>query len=465
VIFYVLHLEEPMKSPTSLTIKQQPIAALQLDPRNARMHTSRQIRQIAKSIEAFGFNVPVLVDHAGKVLAGHGRVLACQKLGWEHVPTIELAHLTPEQARAFAIADNRLTETSSWDDALLAESLRELAAVELNFDIEATGFTMGEIDLRIEESISSALPKSDPADQLPSIADGPPVSALGDVWQLGRHRLVCGNALDPEVYAALLDGKQAQMVFTDPPYNVPIHGHVSGKGAIQHREFAMGVGEMNAADFTAFLSNTFRLLAQNTDSGSIHFICMDWRHSHEMTVAGNGVYSELKNICVWVKDNGGMGSLYRSRHEFIFVFKSGTGSHRNNVQLGAYGRYRTNVWEYPGIHTMNRQSDEGNLLALHPTVKPVQMVADAMLDCSARGDIVLDPFLGSGTSVLAAERIGRSCYGMELDPRYVDVAIQRWQRHTGQEAVHVASGITFQARLAHKQDPTASPTTLESSHV
>jgi DNA modification methylase len=454
-----------MKSLASLTIKQQPIAALQLDPRNARIHTPRQIRQIAKSIEAFGFNVPVLVDHTGKVLAGHGRVLACQTLGWESVPAIELAHLTPAQARAFAIADNRLTETSSWDDALLAESLRELAAAELNFDIEATGFTMGEIDIRVEESIAPASSKSDPADQVPIMPSGRPVSTLGDVWQLGRHRLLCGNALDPEVYALLLEGKQAQMVFTDPPYNVPIHGHVGGKGAIQHREFAMGVGEMNAAEFIAFLSNTFRLLAQHTDSGSIHFICMDWRHSHEMTVAGNASYTELKNICVWAKDNGGMGSLYRSRHEFIFVFKSGTASHRNNVQLGTYGRYRTNVWEYPGIQTMNRQSDEGNLLALHPTVKPVQMVADAMLDCSARGDIVLDPFLGSGTSVIAAERVGRSCYGIELDPSYVDVAIRRWQQHTGEDAVHVASGMTFQARLAQRHDTTPTVGHLESSHV
>jgi DNA modification methylase len=295
--------------------------------------------------------------------------------------------------------------------------------------------------------------------------NGPAVSGPGDVWQLGSHRLACGNALDPQAYALLLDGKQAQMVFTDPPYNVPIHGHVSGKGAIQHREFAMGVGELSAPEFVAFLNSAFRLLAQHTDSGSIHFICMDWRHSHEMMVAGNASYTELKNICVWVKDNGGMGSLYRSRHEFVFVFKSGTAPHRNNVQLGSYGRYRTNIWEYPGIHTMNRQSDEGNLLALHPTVKPVQMVADAMLDCSARGDIVLDPFLGSGTSILAAERVGRSCYGIELDPRYVDIAIRRWQQHTGQEAVHAATGFTFNARRAQLQAIPATPGNGEVDHV
>jgi DNA modification methylase len=271
--------------------------------------------------------------------------------------------------------------------------------------------------------------------------------------------------LIPVTYDLLLEGKQAQMVFTDPPYNVPIHGHAGGKGAIQHREFAMGVGELNSSEFIAFLNGSFRLLAQHTDSGSMHFICMDWRHSHEMTVAGNASYTALKNICVWVKDNGGMGSLYRSRHEFVFVFKSGTAPHRNNVQLGAFGRYRTNVWEYPGIHTMSRQSNEGNLLALHPTVKPVQMVADAMLDCSACGDRILDPFLGSGTTLIAAERVGRSCYGIELDPRYVDVAIRRWQQHTGADAIHVASGMTFQARLAKKQDNTRDPANLETSHV
>jgi DNA modification methylase len=453
----------------TLSVQSRPIGNLQLDPRNARIHKPRQINQIAQSIEAFGFNVPVLVDHTGKVIAGHGRVLACKKLGWESVPTIELAHLTPEQARAFAIADNRLTETSSWDDALLAESLRELSAVDLSFDIEATGFTMGEIDLRIEGAVDPAGSKPNPADEMPIMDNGPAVSGLGDVWQLGRHRLVCGNALDPHTYALLLDGKRAQMVFTDPPYNVPIHGHVSGKGVVQHREFAMGVGELSTAEFIAFLNNACRLLAQHTDAGSIHFICMDWRHCYEMTIAGNACYTELKNICVWVKDNGGMGSLYRSRHEFVFVFKSGTAPHRNNVQLGSYGRYRTNVWEYPGIHTMNRQSEEGNLLALHPTGKPVQMVADAMLDCSARGDIVLDPFLGSGTTLLAAERVGRSCYGIELDPRYVDVAIRRWQQHTGMDAIHVAAGMTFAqrsmaARSAPTSDVTIQTTDSEASH-
>jgi DNA modification methylase len=448
----------------TLSVQNRSIASLQLDPRHARIHKPRQITQIAKSIETFGFNVPILTDHTGKVIAGHGRVLACKKLGWETIPTIELAHLTPDQAKAFAIADNRLTEISTWDEALLAQSLQELAAAELNFDIEATGFTMGEIDLRIEGSLSPTDDKADPADQLPVVEDSP-VTELGDIWQLGRHRLICANSLDPQTYAPLLEGQRAQMVFTDPPYNVPIHGHVSGKGAIQHREFAMGVGELSATEFITFLKEVFGLLVQHTDTGSIHFICMDWRHSHEMTVAGNASYTDLKNICVWVKDNGGMGSLYRSRHEFVFVFKSGTAPHRNNVQLGSYGRYRTNVWEYPGIHTMNRQSEEGNLLALHPTVKPVQMVADAILDCSARGDRVLDPFLGSGTTLLAAERVGRSCYGIELDPRYVDVAIRRWQQHTGEDAIHVTSGMTFQARLAKKQNSPPLSTSMEASHV
>ncbi|BCT67387.1 DNA methyltransferase [Nitrosospira sp. NRS527] len=435
-----------METSTTLSIRYQPITALHLDPRNPRVHTSQQIRKIGQSIESFGFNVPVLIDDTGKVLAGHGRVMASQKLGWAAVPTIQLSHLTSEQARAFSIADNRLTEIAEWDDQLLAQSLRELAAVDLDFSIEATGFTMGEIDLRIDDPALGKAAEPDPADRIEEIVTNHPVSQTGDLWQLGRHRLLCGNAPRPENYAVLLEDRQANMVFTDPPYNVPINGHVSGKGVMQHREFAMAAGEMTEAEFADFLTEVFRCLVRHTLSGSLHYLCMDWRHIHEITAAGKAAYSGLKNLCVWVKDNGGMGSLYRSRHELVFVFKNGTAQHRNNVQLGTYGRYRTNVWEYPGAHTLSRQGEEGNLLALHPTVKPVQMVADAMLDCSARGDLVLDPFLGSGTSLIAAERVGRICLGMELDPGYVDVAIRRWQTHTGAEAIHAASGITYAAR-------------------
>jgi hypothetical protein len=408
-----------------------------------RLHSPRQIRQIARSIEAFGFNVPVLVDANLKVIAGHGRILACQQIGRTEVPTITLERLTEAQARAFMIADNRLTENSVWDDHLLAEQLKDLAVLDLDFSLEATGFEMGEIDFRIESLTSDSEAKDDPADAMPAPTNAPVVSRAGDLWLLGQHRVLCGSALDQGSYHMLMGEKKAAMVFTDPPYNVPIKGNVSGLGAIHHREFAMASGEMNEAEFTAFLLRTYSLLAGHSLSGSIHFICMDWRHMTEVLSAGRQAYTELKNLCVWTKDNGGMGSLYRSQHELIFVFKSGADHHRNNVQLGQFGRNRCNVWRYPGANSFSRTGDEGNLLALHPTVKPVALVADAILDCSARGDVVLDNFLGNGTTVMVAERTGRHCYGLEIDPLYVDTIVRRWQAYTGNRARHGASGRSF----------------------
>jgi DNA modification methylase len=232
-------------------------------------------------------------------------------------------------------------------------------------------------------------------------------------------------------------------VFTDPPYNVKIEGHVCGNGAVHHREFAMASGEMSEAEFTAFLRSAVGLLGEYSTNGSLHYICMDWRHVGELISAGRGNYDRLVNLCVWAKDNGGMGSLYRSQHELVFVFRKGAKAHRNNVALGKHGRNRTNVWRYPGVNTASKQAEEGNLLALHPTVKPVALVADALLDSTARGAVVLDSFLGSGTTLLAAERIGRACRGIEIDPAYVDVAIRRWQRLTGEMAVNVETGETF----------------------
>jgi DNA modification methylase len=266
---------------------------------------------------------------------------------------------------------------------------------------------------------------------------------LGDVWLLHRHRVLCGSALDAAVFAALMGAEQAAMVFTDPPYNVRIDGHASGLGAVHHRPFPMASGEMDSAEFTAFLAKAFRNLAAFSVDGSLHYIFMDWRHVEDLLAASREPYGEPKNLCVWVKDNAGMGSLYRSQHELVFVFKNGRNGHRNNVQLGQFGRNRTNVWRYPGANSFARCGEEGNLSALHPTVKPVAMVADAMLDCSARGDIVLDAFLGSGTTVIAAERTGRRCFGMELDPGYVDTIVRRWQVLTGGSARHAASGRSF----------------------
>jgi DNA modification methylase len=416
---------------------------LKPDPANARQHSHAQIRKLANSIETFGFNVPVLVDADLNVVAGHGRLAACRVLGLAEVPTLCLDHLIPAQLRAFMIADNRLTELAQWDDRLLAQQLKDLSLLGLDFSLEVTGFEMAEIDLRIESLDNLREPDDDPADDLPELAASPPVSKIGDLWMLGNHRALCGSALDAAAFAALMGDERAATIFTDAPYNVRIDGHVSGLGAIHHRPFPMASGEMNKAEFTAFLGQAFRNLAAFSLDGSLHYICMDWRHLDELLAAGREAYSELKNLCIWVKDNGGMGSLYRSQHELVFVFKQGRSAHRNNVRLGQYGRNRSNVWRYPGANSFARSSKEGNLLALHPTVKPVAMVADAILDASARGDIVLDAFLGSGTTLIAAERTGRRCYGLELDPGYVDTIVRRWQKLSGGSALNAISGRNF----------------------
>jgi len=425
-----------------LAISYIPISELRIDPSNAREHPKRQVKLLAQSIAALGFNVPLLVDGDRNLLAGHGRLLAARQLGMTVIPVVRLDHLSPEQAQAFRIADNRLTEIATWDDALLAEQLKALAAADLEFSIEATGFTVGEIDMRIEGLDANG--PVDVADEMP-VLQRIPVSRTKDIWLLGEHRVLCASAVEDASYEALMENHRAAMVFADPPYNIPIDGFVSGKGAIRHREFAMAVGEMSPAQFEHFLATTIGHLVQYSQDGSLHYLCMDWRHATELLLAGKRWYSEIKNICVWVKDRAGMGSLYRAQHEFIFVFKSGTAAHRNNIELGRNGRHRTNVWKYPSI-VNERRGDEGDLLALHPTVKPVRLIADAILDACAPRDIVLDAFLGSGSTLIAAHRVGRVCFGIEIDPLYVDTAIRRWQADTGEQAVHAATGQTFTQR-------------------
>ncbi len=417
-------------------------SALQSDPNNARIHSQRQLKHLAQSIRAFGFIVPVLIGIDNRVLAGHARLFAAQQLGIKRVPAIRIEHLTPQQARAFQIADNRLAEHASWNDSLLAEQLKALAAVDLDFNIEAIGFSVGEIDLRIA-GLDGSPSGEDPADAILTLAIKP-VSAVGDIWDLGVHSIACGNSLEGAIYAPLMGKDRAAMVFTDPPYNVPIDGFVSGKGKIRHREFAMAAGKMSRKEFREFLGTAFGHVVCYVQDGSLVYICMDWRHLAELLAAVELHFSELKNICVWVKDRAGMGSLYRSQHELIIVAKKGKGRHRNNIELGRNGRHRSNTWNYPSI-VSERRGEEGDLLALHPTVKPIRLVADAILDASARGDIVLDPFLGIATTLMACQRVGRVCRGAEIDALYVDAAIRRWQRDTGEAAIHRASGKTFDA--------------------
>src|SRR6267143_5017941 len=430
-------------APQVLSIEYRPLASLRFDPQNPRLHSKKQIRQIARSVETFGFNVPVLIDGKGQLIAGHGRALAAQLLGVTDVPTIRLEHLTEAQTRAFMIADNRLTENSVWDDRLLAEQLKALAGLELDFSVDVTGFEMSEIDMMIEDLAPASRGKDDPADAIPDVGTKPQVTRAGDLWVLDRHRVYCGDARNGAAYSAVMEDRRADMGFADPPYNDPIDGYVTGFGKVHHPEFAVASGEMSETEFTDFLTNVLAQLARNSVDGALQFICMDWRHSGELISAARSVYAEFKNLCVWVKDGGGQGSLYRSQHELVLVFKNGKRPHRNNIQLGQYGRYRTNVWQYRRVNSICRSTEEGNLSALHPTIKPVDLVADAILDCTARGDVVLDPFLGSGTTVIAAERSGRACYGIELDPHYVDTIVRRWQVLTGQSAVQESTGRTF----------------------
>jgi DNA modification methylase len=436
--------ETNKKDAVELAVVYRATAELKPHLRNARTHSKRQIRQIADSIQAFGFTTPILIDKASTIIAGHGRVAAAKLLGTERVPTIQLEGLSEDQIRAYLIADNKLAEKAGWDDSILAIELQHLMTIEGDFEVTTTGFEIPEIDLLL--SPAKAKPNDDPDDEFEEVQTVAQITQPGDLWKLGKHRIFCGTALEELSYGTVLDTKRAGVVFADPPYNVSIDGNVGnigGNGSVTYREFQMASGEMTADEFTTFLISALKLAAQFSSRGSVHFICMDWRHMGELLTAGKAVYDSLLNLCTWVKNTGGMGSFYRSRHELVFVFKNGEGRYQNNIQLGRYGRYRTNVWEYKSISSTTKSNDEGNLLALHPTVKPVALIADALLDCSARGDRVLDPFLGSGSTLIAAERTGRICHGIELDPLYVDTAIRRWQRHAGDHAIHAVTGRRF----------------------
>jgi DNA modification methylase len=419
-------------------VKLVSIRTLKPSPRNARTHSKKQIRQIANSISRFGWTYPILVDEHGYIIAGHGRYLAALERGMKEVPVIVMTGLSDTEKRALALADNKIAANSAWDRAILAAELGELATLlpECNLSLDITGFEAAEFDALMGDMID---PEADPADQLPEVAQIP-VSRRADFWLLGHHRLYCGDAREDSDLRALMGRDRAAMVFADAPYNVRISS-VQGRGRIKHRDFSSASGEMSPKEFMEFHIKWMSLAARYSDDGSIHFVCMDWRHLGETLDAGEEAYSELKNLIVWVKSNAGQGSFYRSQHELVFVFKNGDGPHQNNIELGRHGRSRSNVWTYPGVNTFRtgRLDD----LTVHPTVKPIALVADAMRDCSRRGDIVLDPFMGSGTTILAAERVGRRGYGVEIDPLYVDAAIRRWQDFTKQDAVLKVTGQTF----------------------
>jgi DNA modification methylase len=429
-----------MRDLPTRAIDYRPVNSLTPARRNARTHSRKQIRQIATSIERFGFTNPVLVDDEGSIIAGHGRVAAAKLLGINQIPVVVLGDLTPKERQAYALADNKLALNAGWDQDLLALEFQEL--IDAGFEVELTGFSLTEVDFTLDLARQQQPgPDDSAANRIPDMPEHA-VSRPGDLWCLANHLLLCGDARDPAHYDRLLQGGQVGLVFTDPPYNVPIDGHVCGLGRVRHREFAMGVGEMAAAEFSTFLTVALTNMAACCQDGAILYVCMDWRHLEELSAAGRLAELELKNLCVWNKTNGGMGSFYRSKHELVFVFKHGAAPHVNNFGLGDTGRYRTNVWDYPGISSIGGKRAEE--LAMHPTVKPVALVADAIRDCSRRGDLVLDPFAGSGTTLMAAQMTGRAARLIEYDPHYCDTIIRRFQAFTGKEAILADSREAFE---------------------
>ncbi len=420
--------------------------ALKPHPCNARTHSKKQVSQIAKSIEAFGFAAPVLVDEAHRIIAGHGRVLAAIELKLVTVPAIVVAGLSDAKRRALMLADNKIAENAGWDLSRLSVELEALSIElpKIDLDVAITGFSAGETD-----AIRTMKEKDrpDPADRAP-VAPETPVTCRGDVWLLGDHRVMCGDARSDTDLVRLMGGEKAAVVFVDPPYNVRVQGHVGGRGATRHAEFAFASGEMTSSEFMVFLTDAIRGLIAHSRDGSLHYICMDWRHVSELSQAAGLLYTEQKNIAVWDKKTPGQGSLYRNQHEFVFVYKAGTALHINAIEQGRHGRNRSNIWAYSGINAFGK--DRAKDLARHPTAKPVAMIVDVLRDASCKGHIVLDTFLGSGTTLMAAERADRRAFGLEYEPKYVDVAVRRWEEFTRRDAVLEETGETFEEARARR---------------
>ncbi len=412
---------------------------------NPKDHPQKQVHQIADSIKKFGFNNPILIDENDEIIAGHGRYMAAQQLQMETVPVIRLTHLDETQKRVYRLADNKISENGGWNKELLALEISDLEQIYVD-DITITGFEQVEINNLITDTAPAPDKKLNKIEFVP---EDEIVTQPGDIWQLGRHKIICANSLDEESFARLLSDKRADMVIQDPPYNVKISGHVCGCGNIRHDEFPMASGEMSSEEFTKFLTDNFTLCKKYSNDGAIQYNFMDWRHITEIKTALDSVFGDFINLCVWVKTSGGMGSLYRSQHELCLIFRNGKESHVNNVELGRHGRYRTNVWNYAGVNAFGRHKGD---IKLHPTVKPVEMLYDAILDVSKRGDIVLDTFLGSGSTLIAAHKAHRICRGIEYEPMYIDTTIRRFYELFGTDAVHLATGQTYSELLTKKKE-------------
>lgn len=419
-------------------IEYRSIESLAAYSNNPRKHSEAQLVRIASSITEFGFVIPILIDDDGVVIAGEARLSAAKRLGLTEVPVIIAHQWSKAQVRAYRLADNKLAELATWDADTL--SIELAAIIELDeTPVEILGWETAEVDLILDHGSEPQASQDEADEQIDPPAN--PVTRPGDLWLLGKHRLLCASSLETASWEELLAGEIAAMAFTDPPYNVPVSGHVCGLGKVSHAEFAMASGEMTSPEFIAFLSAFLSVMLPHLKGGAVLDLCMDWRHLAELQAALDANDLKLLNLCVWNKTNGGMGSLYRSKHELVLVAKKGKAPHTNNVELGKHGRYRTNVWDYAGVNTFSRNRMED--LADHPTVKPIALVADAIRDVSKPGEIVLDAFMGSGTTILAAERSKRRAYGVEIDPGYVDVAIRRWEKLSGQQAVLASTEQSF----------------------
>ena len=413
------------------------IADLRPRDTNPRKHPQKQIEKIAKSIQAFGFTTPVLIDDENGIVAGHARIMAAQSIGMDAVPAVRLSHLSDAQIRAYVIADNKLAEIAEWDSNLLRIELSAIA--ELEFDLGDLGFETPELDILFGEDAGEAeTPPPEPDRSAPSICQP------GDIWQIGPHRLGVGDIRDEKLLCALMDGREARMVLTDPPYNVSVAGHIQVKPKTGHGEFAFASGEMTSDEFTAFLTDTFKPMRDHLIDGGLFYSWMDWRHLPELNRAAFCLGMDQINLCVWRKTNAGMGSLYRSQHELCAIFKWGSTPHVNNVELGKHGRSRSNVWDHPGMTSFG--AGRGDALKAHPTVKPVKLLSEAIQDVSHRGEIIFDGFAGSGSTLIAAHQTGRIGIGVEIDSHYCDVALCRLSQATGLPPIHSATNDTFETR-------------------
>jgi hypothetical protein len=436
----------------SLSVRRVPIGSLRPAEAPVRRHPKKQLAKVRKSLEVFGQVTPILVTPDGEIIDLELVWQALRANAATHVDVIVVADKSPEEIKALRLVLNRTALDAVWDDENLRIVLKDL--LDQNFDLDLTGFDVPEIDRYLSLDIPQANVEEDGSDIPPVQARA--ISAPGIIWALGEHRVGCGSATDLAFVSRVLGGKTANSSFIDPPYNIKVDGFITGKGRHRHREFVQGSGELSTDEYFALLKDSLLVLKGCCAPTALVYACIDWRHVMELTVAGHACDMPLYTICIWTKTNGGMGGIYRNAHELVCVFKAGAEKPLDNVELGRHGRNRTNVWSYPGMSSFGKDRDE--LLGSHPTVKPVAMIADALRDVTKRGDIVLDTFLGSGSTLMAAQETGRICCGVELDPLYVDVTIRRWQNATGRDAVLFETGEHFddvaQRLLTASSEPT-----------